>query len=46
MPDFFYYLTTTDGSDKKLIASVMKEFDCSKMAAIKKIVNNREKKSA
>jgi conjugal transfer ATP-binding protein TraC len=46
MPNFFYYLTTTDGTDKKLIASVMREHNCTKMEAIRKIVSEKEKKSA
>ena len=46
MPTFFYYLTTTDGTDKKLIASVMREHSCTKMEAIRKIVSEKEKKSA
>ncbi len=46
MPTFFYYLTTTDGTDKKLIASVMREHNCTKMEAIKIIVREKEKASA
>ncbi len=46
MPTFFYYLTTTDGTDKKLIASIMNEHNCSKMEAIKIIVREKEKASA
>ena len=42
MPTFFYYLTTTDGADKQLISSYMRNFDCTKIEAIKRITADKE----
>ncbi|KAB7884671.1 TraC family protein [Poseidonibacter ostreae] len=42
MPTFFYYLTTTDGADKKLINSYMTNNNLTKIEAIKKIIEDQE----
>lgn len=46
MPTFFYYLTTTDGTDKKLIKSYEKKYNISRMDAIKMIVEEQENNAA
>ena len=40
MPRFFYYLTTTDSKDKKLIQEYMDKFSIDKIAAIRKIIED------
>lgn len=47
MPRFFYYLTSTDGNDKKLIQTYMDRFKVNKIEAINIIISEEEgKKSA
>lgn len=43
MPTFFYYLTTTDGNDKKMIAAYSENLKSGRMAAVKKIVEEKER---
>lgn len=45
MPKFFYYLSSSDQNDKRVIASYMKQHNCSKIDAIRKIISDDSKKS-
>ncbi|MFA5462423.1 MAG: TraC family protein, partial [Sulfurimonas sp.] len=42
MPPFFYYLTTTDQTDKRLIHDYMEKYQCSRFEAIKRIANDKK----
>jgi len=44
MPKFFYYLTSTDQQDKKLINSYMQNNNCNKIKAIKLILKDEKAK--
>lgn len=45
MPKFFYYLTSTDQKDKKLIYSYQERFKCTKIGAIRRLIEDEKANS-